>query len=220
MFPFKIPLWFQEVMDGGGADEIKFSNFIDYFKNQQNIKIVLEGIPGGGKTTLLNKVTKKYDFLTIGQYANGVKCINNEDCIENDLLKDNLFKSSKSHITFMDRDFVSTMAYSYAVLREKDSTNNYVTNLYTSLLGEKLFLADIYFYLKVSPDISLRRKDRFKNNMDSEWGNADFLIKMQEYYDNFFNTLKYFTCVIEIDTHNKSLSDVENEVCDVINKLL
>ena len=51
-------------------------------------------------------------------------------------------------------------------------------------------MGDVYFYLKVSPDNSLKRKRKL--NADKRyWGDTKFLNAMNEFYDMYFDQLRY-----------------------------
>lgn len=165
--------------------------------------IAFEGLPGGGKTTLIRKLAAIFDGEFLGEIANHSKFSPNQDeyYIESELIKLRRFTMSKKKLVFFDRSFYSMMAYNYG--RKMVGMNHIMDLLGDYLIGSRK--PDLFVYLRIE-DIRLcnKRKNREKNEADV-WTREDSLVHIKNYYDNFFKKEKN---IIIIETDGKAMDEI------------
>jgi len=194
--------------------------------------IILEGLPGSGKTTLAKRLSRKLKGVLIPQiilrfprnYKNFSISKKERFFMKNDLEK--YKKASKAlknkQWVIMDRGIFSTLAYNYALTRlKKGNTYESVLNWYKKY--EKNFTApQIIFLLKVSLKTSLRRKNRllsktFVRNL--LWTNINFLKELEIFYQNLLPKLgKRNIKIIRINA-NQSLKKVLQNILKKIRNI-
>lgn len=146
---------------------------------------IFEGLPGAGKTTLINELAIENNLPIVEQILKHNKYLNNpvKYYSYNDFLKykkvENL--SMKNSIVIMDRGYLSTLAYNYAF----DILFN--TNHFKTLKKEYgkfnsyFNLEFIYILINVDLNTSLLRKGRTTKS-DYIWCNKVFLSSMSDFY--------------------------------------
>ncbi len=195
-----LPPWLIEVITHGSGECLELKNFKKWYKTQKRVKIVLEGLPGAGKTSILNSLRRQKDICVLQQFETTINSeINNQQQYRNnDLFKSKRAQNTANRICVLDRDFISTLAFDYAKTK-MGRPIDYSPSLtqYKEMFGTELILADIYIYLRLTPELSIARK---KMNRDSVWSNPEFLTYLKEFYDDYFDYLKHIAFVVEIDT--------------------
>lgn len=171
----------------------------------QNKKfIVLEGLPGGGKTTLLGEL-KDTDIYTIDQilpFRPDDSKLTVSYIKKSDFLKTSRFLDSNESNVLTDRYYVSTLAYHWSY--DKVFHANTYKNIYKwykkSLKDGFLIKPFLTFLIVVSPSLSLERKNRINDlNSDNPWVRKDFLDFLNAYYKFFYAEIESKTRVIIID---------------------
>lgn len=153
---------------------------------------ILEGLPGSGKTFILNKISKELNMFKVDEILNDEnKPFPSEEVMTND---QNFYfqsderkfilarKLSKSKNVIMDRFFPSTIAYNLCI---KEKNND--SFLYDKLEKLKLKFSSkvIFIYIKIKPSTSISRKK--KNNSEDLWSYEKNLIKTAKFYNEYFN---------------------------------
>jgi thymidylate kinase len=217
--PIALPPWLFEIITHGNGECLELKDFKDWYKNQKRIKIALEGLPGAGKTSILNSLCKQKDICLLQQFevAIDAKIDDQLQYINNDVFKSCLTQKTSSRICVLDRDFTSTLAFNYAKSRMNGSAEySSLLTRYKEMLGTELVLLDIYVYLRLTPELSIARK---KREQDSIWSNPEFLTYLKEFYDDYFDYLKHIAFVVEINTADESLEKAIKHVKKIIRGL-
>lgn len=153
--------------------------------------IALEGIPGSGKTTIMNRLRSELNnFSGVDQIL--PLDLPDEDItlnaiLKSDQLKTKSFLNSSVTFTVLDRYYQSTLAYHWS------SDKVYGEDIYPTIQAWKqrciergtLITPDYTFFIDVDPELSVRRKERqLVTNGDKPWIRKDFLEHMRDYYLN------------------------------------
>lgn len=220
-FPIHLPGWLEEIIGHNHIPKLELTQFSTFLSQQKLIKISLEGLPGGGKSSILKHFKQYKSVDCFDQFETSIDHASPSQVqyIRNDIVKSHLAQASKKRFVLSDRDFLSTLAFLYATSSiNKDHAYEILNEYYTMLLGRDLVLADIYIYLKVPRDQALIRKNRIANS-ESAWCNLDFLNRMSDFYDQVFDKLKHLSFVIEIDTNSTSLSQAIAKITNIIKSI-
>jgi thymidylate kinase len=177
---------------------------------------VLEGLPGTGKTRLLNDLPKKINLYAIDQIiSNKPQIVISPGIFAQDFFFDN---DSQKHLlaerisekkdVLMDRCFLSTIAYNMCF---KDAQYEHLTDALKNL-DSRYSDRVSYIYIKISPEVSLQRKNKRMDNPEDLWSFYENLEKTIAFYGNFFSGKKNS---IQIDGL-KSYESVYSEIKDYI----
>ena len=184
----------------------------------------LEGLPGGGKTSILQKLKKLDHVLCIDQILPG-NPDSDEDLdfdfiLNSDKLKSQICYNSVRKTIVLDRSCLSTIAYHWSFdKRYSTQTLPSTLNVYKKCLSiRELFIPEWIIILQTSTELSLIRKNRFvKANQASinPWSDANFLNWMQKFYLNlsdrtFVERLlgeKFTSKILMLDTINNSVEE-------------
>ncbi len=221
-YPIQLPSWLNEIIINGQPEKINLDDFLSWRKKiNQPIIIAVEGLPGAGKTGLMNELKNVAGIKTINQFEIEIDSLKNNghlQYLKNDIYKSLLANQRTEGIVVMDRDFSSTLAFAYAK-SSLDNTNDYdlINEYYKKLIGAELKTADIYIYLSVDPKVSISRKQ--SESRDPLWNNIQFLQHMQEFYDNYFDYMKFIAPVIRIDTMQFDQTCIIDKVLTLINNV-
>ena len=210
----QLPSWRQEIIDNGGGEPVQPTANMDFLAQQERARIVLEGLPGGGKTTIAEQLGGIPQFPSIVNHATQ----NQAPYIQNDIYKSRLTDTMHGPV-LLDRDFTSTLAFAYA-RDQVEGTTYYpaIKTCYQELLGTRLKLGDIYIWLDVSTQESLRRKHD-KNHGHPYWGDETFLEAMNEFYTKHFEHLQHITNVVKIDTNKTTNPEATRIVQELLEEL-
>jgi len=192
-----------EGIDGAGS-ETQSKLLFDYLKNQkkQVKKLSYPDSQGPIGKLIYQFLHKKYDF------SPGVQFL----LYFTDFLKDkekNIKWRKKGKIIISDRYFTSTLAYQclkgflLKVALE-------IANLF------KLPKPDLVIYLKVSPQISIKRKLKEKRNLDRHEADKIFLKKLSNFYEKLVKNQIFSRWVII--NGEKSIKEVFKDVKRIYEK--
>lgn len=232
----KEPVWLQEAiakkrfkeMDSGLLSKsFSFAILDKGLLNDYRVNKItaLEGMPGAGKTTFINKYVDndKITFLPQLQIE------------ESALIRDNLETSKQFLFTeykkteqiesigkkyaeiVIDRTFFTTLAYCYARSKLNNTPEEYDSLL---LVFEGIRNTITYpthiIYLDVSIEESIRRRQNFANeDKYKNWFDTTFLGYLKEFY---VTELKRFfpEILLHLDTTNMEIEDVSERIRDII----
>lgn len=184
--------------------------------------IVFEGLPGSGKTTLIKRISKKFNqpyiFELIDKDEAELRPEESEKegidyFLKNDLKKYTwAYRLSKNNLfVLVDRGAFSTFAYN-SCGGEKKNLRKAKENL--NKINKEFDKKVVYIYIKINPAVSLSRK-KARENKNNLWSFEKNLKKIGEIYDKIFEEKAN---VIIIDG-SKSLSMVQTEIETMLNKL-
>lgn len=183
--------------------------------------IALEGLPGSGKTTLVNLLRQRLStsLRTVPQIIYSGKRrtqFSVQYYLENDVRKcarAERFKA-KGFSVIMDRCVLSTLAYT-ATLDKFKNTKNYqyvVSQFFQFVRKGKLNLPDICIYIKITPATSVARKRRNRRHY-YVWNDQQFLRTMDRHSQV---RLRSFKCRAKFINGNQSFSKVLSDVRSVV----
>lgn len=162
---------------------------------KNKVVIALEGLPGGGKTTLAKQLATEFDGEYIPEIISNDKFKPDQDeyYIESELLKAKNAVSTSKKFCFLDRNYISMLAYNYG-----KKANN-IENIYELLIKrfKDLSEPDLYVYLKIT-DVSVCNQRKGVADRNQVWVDINNLEKIKEYYENFFSSKKN-KIVISVD---------------------
>ncbi|OGF26757.1 hypothetical protein A2303_05175 [Candidatus Falkowbacteria bacterium RIFOXYB2_FULL_47_14] len=160
-----------------------------------NVKkiFVLEGLPGTGKTTIIKYFKKEDDFCAVNEVLPrdpGYDSPPNRDYFtHSDILKTEKIKNSRAQYCLLDRYFISTLAFNWAL----DKT--YKTREYERVFAwyedgikrGRLLIPTLTFIIELSGERSFARKRReAAEDSDVPWHNRKFVEYFKEYYNIYF----------------------------------
>lgn len=187
---------------------------------ERKLLVVLEGTPGGGKTTLMEHFRSLPQFEGINQILPDNdptdETITLAKILQSDHLKTQAYLKSSKDIVILDRYYQSTLSYHWAADKtfNEDRFQDVKTWADDSLKNNTLLVPDYTFYIDVPFDLSLKRKGRAATaDFIDPWTNREFLCSMREYYLNLFQSTT--ENVIFIDGQ-KNLDDIEAEIRNTI----
>ncbi len=184
----------------------------------ENYSIIsLEGLPGSGKSTILNMLSEKYAtveeiVIDEGNFSD----LRSEKSIYilNDLQK--MLKARQAGgISFIDRYFPSTIGYEYVKLKNGQENEYYfaLENIMPHI--ESGLVPNLYIFIETDIEKSLERKrDINENNI---WGNRNDLHLMNEFYNYYFEYLEPNTRVARI-SNNQTIGEIYEEIIKTIEK--
>ncbi len=177
------------------------------YKRKKKRTICLEGLPGGGKTSLTDLFKKNKHYSVVNEIIAKIpEKPNQEFFLKNDKLK--AIKAKKLPMdTIVDRGFASSLAYDYARYKIEDNYEIFETSLkYYNDAKSNNLLPDIILYLTLGVNCSLRRKNRKAS--ENIWTNASYLYIIKEFYDSHMP--KYFpnTKIIHIPSEEMNIKEI------------
>ncbi len=167
---------------------------------------IFEGLPGAGKTTILNSMAKYFEpqnIIILPEYLPGITgdrsgisfYVNNEE------KKSKQMEKAKGKYCFCDRYWQSSAVYcsasSNAICVEE------LMSIYRILHKKELFSSYVYVYLRVTVEESLRRAQ--KPDVGNMWSTPSFCRRALELYDMLFS----FMDEINPNLQGKLLVDME-----------
>jgi thymidylate kinase len=169
----------------------------------EKLLIAFEGLPGGGKTTLVERLATHFGGAYMEEVVEHTKFLPSQDAyyIESERLKLELFARSQSRLNFFDRSFYSMMAYHYG--KKQVGRSHSMDTLETYLQTTRK--PDVFVYLRIA-DVALcnQRKARGRDDADV-WTREDALIHIRDFYDAFFSPEQNR---IIIETDQRTLDEV------------
>lgn len=211
------PQWLKEVLKRGFKPSKIYHDFdnvlFGYIDPQSerlvkvpNIKLfALEGLPGAGKTSIINHF-KAYEAIktvpqilphepTFDQSMKQLFYLNSEE------LKTTECLSQSSPVCLLDRYYVSTLAF-YWAYDQIHATKTYAqafTWYEHALKAHKIVKPFTIFYISVPIPLSFKRKERVASKgYDNLWLNTEFLGLLSQYYDYFYREIEPQTHVVRL----------------------
>lgn len=185
-----------------------------YYSHNISMLYILEGLPGGGKTSIISSLKAKYKIPTVDQIMYHDKYPDDplSYYFYSDLMKyrnaEKLLMNSQEVV--MDRGYVSSLAYNYSCDRLlKSGRYSKAKNIYHKF-DSAFSLETIYLVIDVKIEDSIKRKRELEQN-DYIWHNEDFLSYMKEFYENEILNFVDERHIRRIGS-DLSLSDVSEEV--------
>jgi len=147
---------------------------------------ILEGLPGGGKTSIISSLKSKYKIPAVDQIIYHDQYLDDplNYYFYSDLMKyRNAWELSvDSQKVIMDRGYISSLAYNYSRDRLlKSGRYSEAKNIYYKF--DSVFNFEVrYLLIDVNIEDSVKRKRESEQN-DYIWYNEDFLSYMKEFYE-------------------------------------
>lgn len=192
--------------------------------------IVIEGLPGTGKTTICQRINSELNYNFVPQrtadffiaekklygleHREKLYFFNDE---AKSALATNYINNFPETPVIMDRYYISTLAYNYAASKLSNNKSFYQEALhwYKKSINKELIKPDLYVYLVTTPNTSLKLKSRKSSN--EFWSNPKALHVMDNYYSLFFPKVESEINVVKINVADDR-DRVYMEVLNAINK--
>lgn len=181
-----------------------------------NKVIVIEGLPGTGKTTLANKFCSEGLSIIPEMFLE----------IENEDPKDELFffrndiaKIAKGReiggLVLVERTYPSTLAHNYSRLVLDNKTDYfYILKAFSENKLERKIVPDLYVYIDINVETSLLRKNR-PVTQDDIWTQEKYLHSIKFFYNNYFKSIEPDVPLVVIDG-NQPLDKIYEDVRKII----
>jgi len=229
----------------GALQEAKSIEYINFYKN--NLKeiddisglyhkkkklFVFEGIIGSGKTTLINQLLGKVESsskINIKSTKIFSKDMTNIDFDFRrgryytifDELKYMLFDDSIVSYNFMERNYLSTLAHTYAkaILTNDDEEYSDMIKWYKQNINSTVYIPDAYIILDIPVNLVTERlTQRGQANVCNPlWNNKDYLNIVKDFYSKFTNENEVDSKVYIVDGTQKQ-DEVLKTVIKIINE--
>ena len=191
--------------------------------------IVFEGMPGAGKTTLVNRLTERNNLpgcFAIEQLTLRQDLVENlETSIEYidaelERIKRAQQEAPRRSTLLFDRSALTTLAFRYAKSTMAGENNEYQELL--KYLTAKIADLDIRPNLLILFDVSIeesmnRRRDFSENPLNKTWFNKEFLSVLQGFYRNLIPEICIAHNNVCIDTTRLSIDQVAENAELIIN---
>lgn len=185
--------------------------------------IVLEGLPGSGKTKLFRRSKKHFrQILHIPELTTPVQPLSDVSAdnsfMKNDEKKYDLFAQADRDCV-MDRGYASTLCWGY-VLITKGMDNNYPERLewFNDNVNKTLFRPAAYIFLDIVPELSLKRTT-LPLGKNLAWSTEADLVTAREFYKNFFSILEPTIPKFILDGSSDA-NDIFAQFSKIIHKML
>jgi|GEM_PF-2366373 len=157
---------------------------------KESLIVYVEGIPASGKTTTLNRLAKEFPdrIAVIPEYVNSEEMNNDQGWfMKNDEMKLQKARESGKEITFVDRGHLSTVIYSLAEVKIRDTKNvSNVFDWYFETILPNKQLPDYYVLLLTDPTLSLQRRAHLLTP-DNMWDYPEALTLANRTYLEYMN---------------------------------
>ncbi|MEK7564373.1 MAG: AAA family ATPase [Patescibacteria group bacterium] len=161
--------------------------------------IVIEGMPGAGKTSLIEILKKEEGFVVYKEtYSPEVELLTSDFEKERFYLMEEIRKNKEiilNKVNVFDRNFLSILAYSYALDRNRlceKGLYDWVKKLYLEYVANGAIKhPDKYVVLLISTSESINRRKKYQSDPGyAIWFNEGFL---DAFYDFYLNVATEFT---------------------------
>lgn len=158
------------------------------------MNIVVEGLPGAGKTTLISTLLKNKSGIILEEFCEGVdgKLGDIEYFVNNEKMKNEIMKScSGDQICCVDRLWQSTLVANAVICGV--TSENELKALYNIIYKGYNFENYIYVFLDISSEISLLRNVNSEEVRQCMWFDELFNQKAYKMYHLLYDYLEYVT---------------------------
>jgi len=187
--------------------------------------IIFEGIPGAGKTTLMNSISSELnlegipEILATRKEWDFARSTEDQDFFwENDIKKMYLAKNSLK-TTLMDRGYVSTLAYNYAkVVLSGCGSYSYLFYKYKKDILDNNLKADFYIFIDIPIQLSFLRKQRTIKKNDP-WQDPVYLNEIRKFYRFFLEDIEGNVPILKLDGTCpllKNVKEVQSKILSLI----
>lgn len=190
------------------------------------IVIYLEGLPGSGKSSLVNKLIKQDSskYVSVPEVIEEKKLVEKHNTFEQDFfLKNDSVKYEmamkiigKKHNVVIDRSPLSTYIFNILKSKKLQQPISKIIEDWFQELWPRVSSGSLFVYLKVNPNMSLIRKARLSDNNDP-WANIHDLDEADKLYLKYLSLLPQKN-VLYVDSDNKSLEIVLYEITKFVEK--
>ena len=176
--------------------------------------IVLEGLPGSGKTTLATRLAATSAYTKIDEMLVPIQTGGDEfRYVDHDIKKHAMARQYRDSV--MDRSHISTLAFNYANdrINALDNYPRIAERINEKLSDGELYDPDLVVYLTIPVELSLSRQN--KTN-ESFWKNP-LMLQLTDEYSRAYLDGTYTGSVAYVDT-SRSDDDVYQEVLSLLEK--
>lgn len=187
--------------------------------------IVIEGLPGVGKSSILNYFHNDKTICTIKEIIpfdpGFAKSMDQFFYFNSDELKTRAITSSDYSIYLLDRYYTSTLAFYWAhdkTYKKEEYKKAY--KWYAEALKEhKLIKPSLVFLIRITLEASFKQKERIpSNDSNVPWLNKEFVKHFVDYYNYFYRKIEPHTKIIKF-SGMKPLHDAISKIQVIIDSL-
>ncbi|MDY7229492.1 AAA family ATPase [Hyalangium rubrum] len=167
--------------------------------SMKSIRVVLEGLPGAGKTTLATRLAQRLDCPLVPEWV-GFRAdewvrssLRTPFYFANDEMKEQLASYVSKGCVLMDRHYASTLAFAYGLDGEGQPNprgdETYAGNhtwYRRGLATGSLRQAGLVLMLDIPPRVSLERQPGARTFDPIVWGEPERLEAIRRFYGRFF----------------------------------
>lgn len=176
--------------------------------------VYVEGIPASGKTTTINCLSNKFPNRVYGvpEYVNKEEVGTDQSYfMKNDEMKWQMAKDSDRELTFVDRGHLSTVIYSLAESKIRQSQDmSRVLDWYFERVLSQGKLPDYYVFLETDPKLSLERR-KYLLTPDNVWDYQEALEFANAYYPELIKAYESTIPLLIIPASSLSLDQLEQK---------
>lgn len=179
----------------------------------------LEGMPGSGKSTMLEKIKIQFESLVIKERYVNLPKINAFfafiGCLFYVLIE--IFvhfraRQTKMKSVWYDRSYISIIAYSYACTRTRNGYYKQFHIFLSFIISTLIYINllpkfDVLFVLDCTTKTSIDRRIKFYSRKYSLWYDYSFLESLKCFYDSL-NARKYCLKFVNVSSNSISVDEM------------
>ena len=195
------------------------------------MRVVLEGLPGAGKTTHSSQLAQEFNCPLIQEWAGLSEAewqrhpLRAPYYLANDETKEFLGSLFSGRLVLFDRHYAGALAYGYALTAVRGASRAtgecYEENFawyQECIQAQRLTPPDYVFVIDIAPATSLRRQPRASAG-DPIWGDTACLEAMRFYYRQFYALIEPHVKTIWLDGERPQ-SEVYRAIRDQLARFL